>query len=386
MSTPSAATDTVDSAHRDPASFALARSFAKRQGLLATPTRKLVFALIASLLVHLLFGTFIDVDPPDEKFVPLKAQFMKLPPPPTAPVAAATPPKPKPKPRPKPQPNAAVAALPTVDNSPVATVPVDAVAEKKDEPAPEAKPEPAPEPTPEPVAEKKEAPIAPPASLDPPGQLPPKKIQLAYAVSLGEGKSEIGPVQLTFTHEQGKYKLKISGRARGIAALLYPGAFTGESEGAITKDGLRPDRYIEERGTPDKRREASFDHVEKKVTIPEKEPLAFDGAPHDPLTWIVQFYFAMPKGEQATFTVASTRRVDVYTMARTGKDNIATPVGNVDVQLWKGTRKPRADGSGAGGSAQFWLAPEWHFVPFQVKLVDARGRSAYFELTAINTE
>ncbi len=375
-----------ESTHRDPASYALARGVAKQQGLLATPKRKLAFASIVSVILHLVFGLFIDADPPQETFVPIKAQFMKLPPPPVASVAKATPLKPKPKPRPKPQPNAAVAALPTVESSPIATPVVEAVAEKKEEPVaePAVPTTPAPEAKTETIVEKEV--IAPPASLDPPGQLPPKKIQLAYTVSLGENRSEIGPVQLTFTHEQGKYKLKISGRARGIAALLYPGAFTGESEGLITSDGLRPDRYIEERGTPDKRREAAFDHVSKKVTIPEKEPLAFDGAPHDPLTWIVQFYFAMPKTEQATFTVASTRRVDVYTMERTGKDNIATPIGNVDVQLWKGTRKPRTDGSGAGGSAQFWLAPEWHFVPFQVKLVDARGRSAYFELTAISTE
>jgi hypothetical protein len=216
--------------------------------------------------------------------------------------------------------------------------------------------------------------------------LPPKKIELAYTVSLGEGKSEIGPVKLTFTHYQGKYKLKVSGRARGIMALLNPGTFNAESEGTITAEGLRPERYIEERGSPDKRREALFDHVTKKIKIPESEPLAFEGAPHDPLTWIVQFYFAMPKSESATFTVASTRRIDVFLMERNGRDNIATPIGNVDVQLWKSVRKPRADGSGSGGSAQFWLAPEWHHIPFQVKLVSSRGVTAYFELTAINTE
>jgi hypothetical protein len=149
---------------------------------------------------------------------------------------------------------------------------------------------------------------------------------------------------------------------------------------------LRPDKFTEESGSPVKRREVLFDHVEKKATIPEKEPIAIDGIPHDPLTWIVQFYFAMPKSEKATFSVVSSRRMDVYTLERSGSDNISTPIGAVNTQIWKGVRKPREDGSGRGGSAQFWLAPDWHFIPFQIKVVDARGRSVYLELTAINAE
>jgi hypothetical protein len=363
--------------------FALARSLATRRGLFSTTRRKLVAALLASFVLHLIFGAFIDAEPPEEKIVPLKAQFMKLPPPPTAQTSVAkAQAKPKPKPRPKPQPNAAVAALPAAEPVIAQSEPV---AEKAPEPPPEPKKE---EPAVEKIAEtppEKKADDPPAPAIDP-SKLPPRKIQLGYTVFLGEGKSELGPVQLIFTHDNGRYKMRITGRVRGLAAVFYPGIYQGESEGVITDDGLRPDKFIEERGSPDKRREAVFDHANKKVTVPEKEPLVIDGIAHDPLTWIVQFYFSMPKTERATFSVASTRRIDTYTMEKTGKDNIATPVGNVDVQIWRGSRKPRADGSGAGGSAQFWLAPEYHFIPFQIQLVSASGRSAYLELTAINAE
>ncbi len=361
----------------------MAREIVRRQGLFATPTRKLVAALVASLLLHLIGGLFVEHEVPDEKIVPLTAKFMKLPPPPTAQTSVAAA-KPKPKPRPKPQPNAAVAALPSAES---------AIAQKVEEPPPEKTPEPdskaAEQPAPEKVAEaepekKIERPPEPPA-LDP-SKLPPKKIQLAYTAFLGENRAELGPLQLTFTHENGRYKLRATGRAR-ILFTVFSGS--GESEGIITESGLRPDKYVEERaGAPDKRREVVFDHIKKNVKLPDApEPLAIDGSPHDRLTWLVQFYFAMPKGDSTTFTVADTRRIDTYTVERTGKDNIATPIGNVDTQIWKGTRKPRADGSGStGGFARFWLAPEWHFIPFQVQLVDGRGRSLYMELTAINVE
>jgi hypothetical protein len=362
---------------------AMARGVVRRRGLFGTTKRKLVAALVVSLAAHLIAGAFLQHEEPEEKIVPLTAKFVKLPPPP-APTAVAAKPKPKTKPKPRPETNAAVASLPSpppvVESEKVAPV----AEEKVAEPVLEPKPEPAPESVIAKEEPKEESKPAPPVVVA--ANLPPKRIQLGYTAFLGEQRSELGPVQLDFTHENGRYKLKISGRVRGLAALLYPGIYKGESEGIITAEGLRPERFIEERGSVDKRREAVFDHIAKKVTIPEKEPLDIDGLAHDPLTWIVQFYFAMPKGEEATFSVASTRRIDTYLMKRSGKDNLATPVGNVDVQIWKGSRKPRADGSGAGGSAQFWLAPEWHFIPFQIQVVSANGRSAYLELTAINTE
>ncbi len=227
--------------------------------------------------------------------------------------------------------------------------------------------------------------------------MPPKKIELGYTAYLGEQKFEVGPVNLTFTHDAGRYKLTVKGRGRGIAALLYPGTFTGESEGQITADGLRPDKFTEERGNPDKRRETIFDHEKGLLRIPEKDPIPFEGSPHDPLTWIVQFYFSMPKGEKVTFSVGSSRRMDVYMLERSGEEEIDAPTGppdpltgsnalvKVKTQVWKGSRKPDADGK-PNGSAQFWLVPEWHYVPFRIKVTNAQGRSASFELTGVKAE
>ena len=364
------------------ARYDLARALVKRRGLLATPQRKLIAAIIASIVVHLVLGSFAEVEPPEEKFQPIKAKFVNLPPPPVvavpAPKAAAKP-KPKLKPKVKPQPSVA----PVVAESPVAIAAVEPV------PAPEptvapvavAEPTPAPEPAPLPVP----PPVVPPEPAPPPARMPPKKIELAYTAFLGEQKFEVGPVNLRFTHDAGRYKLTVTGRGRGLAALLYPGTFTGESEGQITADGLRPDKFTEERGNPDKKRETIFDHEKRLVRIPEKDPFPFEGSPHDPLTWIVQFYFAMPKGDTTTFTVGSSRRIDIYTLVKSGEEKIESPIGEVTAQVWKGSRKPDADGKPTG-SATFWLVPEWHFVPFRMKVVNGAGRSASFDLTAVNAE
>jgi hypothetical protein len=360
-----------------------ATEIVRRQGLLASPKRKLIAALIVSVIAHFITGLFVEIDPYEEKIQPLTARFMKLPPPPppVAAVAAATP-KPKPKPRPKVDKTAVVAAIPVTTEAPFVDAPP-AAEQKTPEPVAQKEPEPAPKE--EPKAEPPPVPVVEAKPEEPPARMPPKKIELAYTAFLGEQKFEVGPVNLQFTHDNGRYKLRVTGRGRGLAALLYPGTFTGESEGTITKDGLRPDKFVEERGNPDKRREVLFDHIKKQVKMPDKEAIAFEGSPHDPLTWIVQFYFAAPNSQRNLFTVASSRRLDVYNLDLQGEETLETPVGAMKTQLWKGSRKPDAEGKG-GGSAQFWLSPEWHYVPFKIKVVNAQGRSASFELTAVNAE
>ena len=363
----------------DAARHDLARALVKRRGLLATPQRKLVAAVIASVALHLVLGLFAEVEPPEEKFQPIKAKFVNLPPPP---VAVAPVVKPAAKPKAKSKPKANVAAV--VADSPVAVAASEPVAEPGPTSAPVAVAEAAPEPAPVVVPEP--TPVPAPAVLpEPPARMPPKKIELAYTAFLGEQKFEVGPVNLSFTHDAGRYKLIVKGRGRGIAALLYPGTFTGESEGKITSEGLRPDKFTEERGNPDKRRETIFDHEKGLLRMPEKDPIPFEGAPHDALTWIVQFYFAAPKGNSVTFSVGTSRRMDVYTLQRAGDEQIQSPAGEVTAQVWKGGRKADADGK-PSGSATFWLVPAWHYVPFKLKMVNAQGRSASFELTAVNAE
>ena len=87
-----------------------AAEIVRRQGLFATPQRKLIAALVLSLIAHFVGGLFAQVEIHDEKSVPITAKFMKLPPPPAPAVVAQAAPKPKPKPRPKPQPNVAAAS------------------------------------------------------------------------------------------------------------------------------------------------------------------------------------------------------------------------------------------------------------------------------------
>ncbi|MDW8312247.1 MAG: DUF3108 domain-containing protein [Burkholderiales bacterium] len=389
----------------EPLEFELASRLARRRAWLATPKQRFALALLASLALHLLVATVVDFEPPERRVEPLVTRLMPPPPPPTA---SPSPPRPAPRrARPAVRPSEAVAAVvpapqpedvpevPPVDPPPATPPVVETQPELPPVEAPAAQPAPVP-PAPQPV-EPTVAEPRPQAPAEPPARLPPRRLDLGYLAYLGEQRFEVGPVTLSFQHEDGRYSLRASGRARGLAALMYPGTFTGESRGRITGDGLKPERFVEERGRPDHRREVVFDYSERVIRLPEKEPLEMKDRTHDPLTWIVQFYFALPKSDRATFTVASTRRLDEFTLTRERDEELTVPVGDPDpltgerrtqtvkTQVWKSVRQPDAEGKG-GGTATFWLAPEFHYIPFKVKLVSASGRSASFELTGIKAE
>ncbi len=379
--------------------FALARALQARRRWQLMPHSRLLLALLASSILHLALASLAEIElahrPREQVLVTTLTRPL---PPPVVTAAAAAPSRPQPKPRPKTLPGAASAVVPQLAQAEAAPVLAPSAEAKASEPVKteEAAPPPSSEPAPA-VAEAPPPPPAPAPAEPAPVRLPPKQIDLGYVALLGEQRFEVGPVTLRFQHDNGRYTLRASGRARGLAALMYPGTFSGESSGTITAEGLRPERFIEERGSPDKRRELSFDYGERLIRIPEKDPVAMEGAAHDPLTWIVQFYFAMPKGEQASFKVASTRRIDQYTLSRAADEMIELPMGEADpltgqrrtqpvlTQVWKGSRAPDAEGKG-GGAAIFWLAPDWHYIPIRVKLVSPQGRSASFELTGIRTQ
>ena len=214
------------------ARYDMAREIVSRRGLLATPQRKLIAALIVSVATHLLLGSFAEVEPLEEKFQPIKAKFVNLPPPPVA-VAPVVKPTAKPKAKSKPRPA-------VVAESPVAIAAPEPVAERGPEPAPapvavadvpaapESAPVVVPEPTPVPP------PVVPP---EPPARMPPKKIELAYTAFLGEQKFEVGPVNLNFTHDEGRYKLVVKGRGRGLAALNGNIYVVGRNDGAGANKG-----------------------------------------------------------------------------------------------------------------------------------------------------
>ncbi len=377
--------------------------------------KQLTAALALSAFAHALFVAFAPVEPPDMTATEtiITTRIVSMPPPPLAkltPPAPAAPPKPKP-PRPKaakPAPDTTVASLPSLTSNAPAPPPT----------TPE--PDPAPivvaEQTPPKKEDEKVAPVEPEkeplkdeplpmttayASGDPnktPGKVAkskgeqqlealPRLIDLNYKAAYAQGDAypmNVGNLKLRFQHADGKYELTTMGQASGFFRFVYPGVLRMKSVGKLTERGLEPDAFEmareREGGQARPPRKVVFDREAKLIRLNDKPPVPIEGQVFDVLTFIVQFYFAVPDADEVTLQVVSPTRVDAYTLKRGGKETLDTPQGKIETEIWRGARKSSA------GEAEFWLAPSWHYIPFKVRMTDEKDRKASFDLESVAVE
>ena len=314
-------------------------------------TRVLPLALTASLAVHLALSLWPVDMPTTPEAVPLLATITELPPPPSP---AAIAPRPKPKPK-----RVTAPPAPVVGPEPA---PVTAADTPPSEPEEARAPDAPADTSPAVVASAPEPPPLAPVTPDPPPKTLPPRVDLAYKVFLGTQGFMIGDATYRFEHDGNQYRMETVGQARGLAALLIRGVGRIESRGLITATGLQPQEFAVERGSKERREVARFDWETGIVTLHEDKTAALELPTFDPLAVMWQFYFSPPVGDELSFTVATTRRVNRYTIERQGSEKIEWPNGVVDTELW---HRKSDDGK---IDSYIWLAPSLHYVPVKIRV------------------
>jgi hypothetical protein len=310
--------------------------------------RVLVLALVLSLIVHLAFTLWpadLTVAP---EAIPLTATITEMPPPPKPSVLAQA--KPKPKPR---------------RTSPIATpppAPVDAA----QEPTPADASDVAPPPTEAPRDDGAAIPALADAEVIPGAAtgtktLPPR-VDLVYKVFYGTHGFLIGEAAYRFEHANNRYRIATIGEARGLAALVLRGQGKIESRGLITDDGLLPQTFRVERGGPDRVETATFDWETGMVTMHENKTAPLDMPTFDPLALMWQYYFTPPTANTVTFTVATPRRVQRYTITREETEKIEWSQGTIDAERW---HRRSDDGK---TDAYVWLAPSLRYIAVKMRV------------------
>lgn len=334
--------------------------------------RHLGWALLLSLALHLLLiagtprlrlGALPEPEP-----APLTATLMPAEPPAPAP-AAAPPPKPKPKPKPKPAPPAPAPAPPEPLPAPAAPLPA----------APEAR-------------EDGELPVAPPADAsneipgagprldmpyarrraeEPPPQVTlPESADLEYAVFYGSQGFRAGRATHAWRLSGDRYSIRSVVEASGIVFLFVSGQYLNESEGVLTPEGLRPERFRVQRGKQERTETATFDWENLSVTLSyggvtlraEALPGMQDGA-----SFLHQLPFLMARGGEFPLLIANGRKVQQHDVQVVGQETVSTERG--DFAALRLRRIAREDSS----SVEVWLAPDLHFMPVKIRYQGRRG-------------
>jgi hypothetical protein len=327
--------------------------------------RALVVALVLSALIHLAWTFWPVREPSVPDATVLSATLTEMPAPPKVEAKpSAVRPKAKPRPRrvePPPTPTPEVASEAAVESTAETSIAPSASTSAAAEPAPSA---PAPEP---PLAESRVPEL-------------PARLDLSYKVLLGTHGFLIGDATYRFEHDGNRYAIATVAQARGLAALIVRGRGKVESHGIITPSGLMPLEFAIERGSSDRREVARFDWESGVVTLHEDKTAGLEEPTFDPMTLLWQPYFSPPNVEQATFSVATTRRVTRYTVTREGEERIAWSGGEVDAERW---HRVSDDGR---TDAYVWLAPSLHYVPVKMRVSQTMRGTLEVVLDAIRVD
>ena len=209
----------------------------------------------------------------------------------------------------------------------------------------------------------------------------PKNIQLEYDVARN-GKL-FAKVKETFAQNGKQYRIKSITKGIGVYALMGERVLT--SNGAVTKEGLKPNHFELHQGKSAKKTLiADFNWAKSTLTMQvkgEKKTEVLEKGTQDLASYLYQFMFNPPTKDEVNVTMTTGKKLHAYqykVMAR-----------GLKLKLAKATYKAlHISNEAAAGDdkKQLWLAQDQYYLPVRYKLTDEDGDNFEQTLTKIHVE
>ncbi len=338
---------------------------------------RVAIAVVGSLIVHALFISgamrgLADVFrwSKDGAPVPLTVRARIVEPPaavatPIPAPAAPAPSKPKRKPRPPPT----AAASPEPAPPPVAAPETPQALENA--PAEQAAVAPA-----EPRVAELPAPPPAPAPRPPRTSPLPARASITLELTLESNNYKVWATQ-QWTMADGRYRIVLSAEARALFFTL--GSIVLESQGVISANGLRPERYVDERNK--RKTIVEFSANEKNAAIEEangnRKSVALAGQAADIMSLTYDLAFNPDINIGAPFTLSNRDSLEEIRLVEKRDEVLVTDNGSANTRFYD-FRRP--DGS---GGIQVWLAVDRQWLPAKIRI---QGRDGALTMVATKYE
>lgn len=187
---------------------------------------------------------------------------------------------------------------------------------------------------------------------------------------------EVAVLDYRIEHDGRRYRIESTGRAEGLAALVYSGVMSQRSEGLITRDGLRPERYWEQRGKRPERW-AQLDHAAGQVVFSARPPVPLVAGVQDRLSVPVQLGLlarAAPDrvaaGQTMVLPELGSSRIDSARYLSHGKVMLQTAGGALAALHLERVAPRDADDA----RVDVWLGYDRDMLPVRLRFIDPDGR------------
>ncbi|HZV62558.1 MAG TPA: DUF3108 domain-containing protein [Methylophilaceae bacterium] len=209
----------------------------------------------------------------------------------------------------------------------------------------------------------------------------PKQIKLVYEAT--RNGQPFATVTETFKQENGRYRIESVTQGQGVYALF--GKRTLTSEGEVTPEGLKPSKFVLDRGdNPKKSLSANFDWAANKLTMlvkgkPVTAPL--EKGTQDLTSFVYQFMFKQPAADVLKLPVTTGKKLKTYHYKATGRDvAVQVPAGN-----FKTIHLVNADVEEPDDEKELWLGAESYYLPVRIIAHDD-GNKLEQHLTSLQVE
>jgi hypothetical protein len=212
----------------------------------------------------------------------------------------------------------------------------------------------------------------------PPGEWP-ARLQLDYDVTASRGPLSIdGTGALRFERRGATYRLSSEVEAVGLYRARQ------SSRGTIDAGGLKPEEYVEARGSRPPRT-VRFDWAANRVefSAAPDAPAVTRAGMQDRASLVLQLAWrrrAKPDAAAYEIVVAGVRRAATFRFERGGTATLRLPAGTIDAVL---LQRP---GDEDNDRIEVWYAPAWCGLPVRIRYTDRRGGTIDYRLRAARIE
>lgn len=183
---------------------------------------------------------------------------------------------------------------------------------------------------------------------------------------------KLGEVREVFTREGDRYRIVSTSKPVGLLAVFKPETILVTSEGEITPEGLRPQKFTHSREhAPEKNNRADFDWPRGILTVSDRagvRQLPLPPLTQDRLSVMYQFIFSPPQpGTPLDLQVTNGSKLQPYRYLIDPAGMAKVPYG--ELHTWYLHTPPEP----TPWKSEVWLATERNFFPAKVALTEDNG-------------
>ncbi len=232
--------------------------------------------------------------------------------------------------------------------------------------------EPAPMPAAPPVAVASTAPTTFALPETPPLPSFPRKGRITYLLTMGPDHTPVGRTVQTWEFEGDRYRLGSQSESTGLIELFRPHRYHYLSQGTLSDQGLRPERFLAsiKRGGRTEEMLAVFNWSERRAhlgRVPQQTTVALPAGSQDVISFMYQLALAPPAAGRIHLPFTRGSRLETVSFDVLPEETMDTPLGRLRTVPVVQVRENGSE------SLAVWLATDYRHLPVRIRFFSRDG-------------